>query len=474
MLTFLILSALSLLCHDSCVGGPINTVGTPQELGWHAWLLVDTETPRPNNEEGKKRRITPKSVFIAPAFAGTSHLPDCAEGYRPDSMGRCVKLVQLNHAAQLDFLLQRLNAMYAAPVIRHDYVDLSTSHSSSTGPLQLSLPIDTSPEPEEETEESVEVAIVMADVLKRHQLKKNNKTNETEMSQAVVAVLNAGKNETSVEEIETSTDLEVGSGNFHLEDSQLLISNATKYEIINKSENSTIPQANVSLVDDEQLLLTLPTPQSEDSRAEVIKAPDTAMGLLEEVGNVSYEDGRSGNTSRRNASADQKAKKETTTTESAATTTEAVMGNVTDTVHSRNSANSAYVLQSEVTGETKTVVLPTSTIKPSGFVRVGSENIAGRNVTLADEVYDNETRQSVNTSQTDFDHLRPRPMLPSDVHQRQTFWWLPPGWRLDQSRHQPMLIRFWARMPLLRDNHSGMTQNQQEKFTARRRGPLVY
>ena len=479
MLKFLVLTVLSLLCHDSCVGGPINTVGTPQELGWQAWLLVDTETPRPNNEEGKKRRITPKSVFIAPSFAGTSHLPDCAEGYRPDSMGRCVKLVQLNHAAQLDFLLQRLNAMYAAPVVRHDYGDLSTSDSTSTGPLQVSLPIDTPPEPEEETEESVEVAIVMADVLKSDQLKKDNITNGTEMSQTVVAVLNVGTNETSLEEIRTSSDLEIRSDNCRLQgkDSQLATSNATKYEIINRSENSTIPKANLSLVDDEQLLSTSPTltPLSEDGRPETIKAPNTAMGLLEEVGNISSEDGRSGNTSRRNVSADQKSKKETTT-EVTTTTVEAAILNVTQTMRNRSTANSAYVLQSEVqvTTETKTDVPPTSTFKPSTFVRFPTEKNAGNHVALADNEYDHETRQLVDFSQTHFDYSKPWPMLPSDVQERQRFWWLPPGWRLDQTRHQPMLIRFWARMPLLRDNQSGLTHSHQDMYTARRRGPLVY
>lgn len=477
MLKFLVLTVLSLLCHDSCVGGPINTVGTPQELGWQAWLLVDTETPRPNNEEGKKRRITPKSVFIAPAFAGTSHLPDCAEGYRPDSMGRCVKLVQLNHAAQLDFLLQRLNAMYAAPVVRHDYEDLTASDSTSTGPLQVSLPIETPPEPEEETEESVEVAIVMADVLKSDQIKKDNKTNGNEMSETVVAVLNVGKNETSLEEIRTSSDLEIGSGNFHLQgkDPQLSTYNATKYEVINRSEISTSPS--FSLVDDEELLSTPTTltPLSEECRPEAMKVPDTAMGLLEEVGDISSEDGRSGHTSRRNVSSDQKAKKETTT-ELASTTVEAVILNVTETVHDRNTANSAFVLQSEalVTSETQTDVPPTSTFRPSTFVRFPTEKNAGNNVALTDDGYDHETRQHVDFSQIHFDYSRPWPMLPSDVHQRQTFWWLPPGWRLDQTRHQPMLIRFWARMPLLRNNHSELSHSHQDMYTARRRRPLVY
>jgi len=386
-------------------------------------------------------------------------------------------LVQLNHAAQLDFLLQRLNAMYAAPVVQHDYGDLSASDSSSTGPLQVSLPIDTPPAPEEETEESVEVAIVMADVLKSDQIQKDNKTNGTQMSQTVVAVLNVGKNETSLEEIRTSSDLEIGSGNFHLQgqDTQLTTYNATKYEIIKRSENSTTP--NLSLIDDEQLLSTSPTltPLSEECRPVPIKASGTAMGLLEEVGNISSEDGRSGSTSRRNVSADQKVKKETTT-EVATTTIEAVILNATETVHVMNTTNSAFVLQSEVlvTSETQTDVPPTPTFRPSTFVRFPTEKNAGNNVALADDGYDRETRQHVDFSQTNFDYSRPWTMLPSDVHQRQTFWWLPPGWRLDHTRHQPMLIRFWARMPLLRDNQSEPNHSQQDMYPARRRGPLVY
>uniref|UniRef100_A0A336LYL2 CSON006113 protein n=1 Tax=Culicoides sonorensis TaxID=179676 RepID=A0A336LYL2_CULSO len=31
------------------------------------------------------------------------------------------------------------------------------------------------------------------------------------------------------------------------------------------------------------------------------------------------------------------------------------------------------------------------------------------------------------------------------------FWWLPPGWQVDQSGQKPTLLRFWERMPLVRD-----------------------
>jgi hypothetical protein len=57
----------------------------------------------------------------------------------------------------------------------------------------------------------------MADVLKDGKLKNNNKTDETQTSQTIVAVLNVGKNRTSLEEMENSGDLEAESDNLHHE-----------------------------------------------------------------------------------------------------------------------------------------------------------------------------------------------------------------------------------------------------------------
>ncbi|XP_055628191.1 mucin-2-like isoform X2 [Toxorhynchites rutilus septentrionalis] len=34
---------------------------------------------------------------------------------------------------------------------------------------------------------------------------------------------------------------------------------------------------------------------------------------------------------------------------------------------------------------------------------------------------------------------------------RPPFWWLPSGWEVDQTGQKPMLLRFWSRMPLVRD-----------------------
>ncbi|XP_035897989.1 mucin-17 isoform X1 [Anopheles stephensi] len=41
---------------------------------------------------------------------------------------------------------------------------------------------------------------------------------------------------------------------------------------------------------------------------------------------------------------------------------------------------------------------------------------------------------------------------PDSTTQRPAFWWLPSGWEVDQTGNKPMLLRFWSRMPLVRDS----------------------
>nr|CAD7444765.1 unnamed protein product [Timema bartmani] len=168
------LLALLLLCWGRACA--LATLTSPdrgaQELAWEAWLLLDAAaSPSP------ARRITPKSVFVAPPLrTGAGH---CAEGHRPDGSGRCVKVLRVDQAAQLDFLLSRLNAMYADN-------EPQKQTSSSSGPLQVSIPIaETQGPPMDDSAAeggSVEVAVVLADV-----------TNVT-ASQTMVAVWNVSGN----------------------------------------------------------------------------------------------------------------------------------------------------------------------------------------------------------------------------------------------------------------------------------------
>ncbi|XP_071449390.1 uncharacterized protein [Hetaerina americana] len=115
---------------------------------WRGWLLVDEAPTR------RKAHITPKSVFIAPMIRGEGNrgIPACAEGYRSDAMGRCHKVVRVNQAAHLDFLLQRLNALYREPS-PSSAPAVPQSDAGEKGPLLVTIPLATNPPQNEESEE---------------------------------------------------------------------------------------------------------------------------------------------------------------------------------------------------------------------------------------------------------------------------------------------------------------------------------
>ncbi|KAK0094326.1 hypothetical protein PV326_011251 [Microctonus aethiopoides] len=132
----------------------LDTGGNPSELAWQAWLLFDNEgesdTKNPSDSANVMRRITPKSIFIAPP------LITCPDGYEPDYMDRCTKTIQIDEDAHLNFILERLNAMYAhlgkpestpspepSPLSPPPSSSSSSSSSSSetTGPIQFNIPL---------------------------------------------------------------------------------------------------------------------------------------------------------------------------------------------------------------------------------------------------------------------------------------------------------------------------------------------
>ncbi|XP_076243129.1 uncharacterized protein LOC143184638 [Calliopsis andreniformis] len=140
-----------------------QNLGSSSDLNWQAWFLFDTPTRSHSGMDSGNifRRITPKSVFIAPALPA---LPPCAEGYRADTMGRCIKNVNIDQDAHIGFLLQRLNDRYGN---RGGNSEPSNSHKKSSGPFQLNIPLlsrldtQSSKVDHEETEDSIKVPIVV-------------------------------------------------------------------------------------------------------------------------------------------------------------------------------------------------------------------------------------------------------------------------------------------------------------------------
>lgn len=128
-----------------------------------SWVIIEEQLVPPSRDEllaaggtggfggtGAGRRITPKSVFVAPSFN------KCSDGYRPDTMGRCVKVVKLNQQAQWDFLLKQLNSMYGnggggggsnfpgayQPVaMTTTTAEPAMQKTDSPGPFQLNIPL---------------------------------------------------------------------------------------------------------------------------------------------------------------------------------------------------------------------------------------------------------------------------------------------------------------------------------------------
>lgn len=138
---------------------PLNERST--ELAWQAWLLVDDQNQNKHHDLDNftRRRITPKSVFIAPTFSPES-LPACAEGYRADSMGRCIRIIKLDEEAHLDFLLQKLNAQFGN---YDDFEEDSQEEVPTSGPFQLNIPLNgAGSTPIKDNDDEMDIAIVVA------------------------------------------------------------------------------------------------------------------------------------------------------------------------------------------------------------------------------------------------------------------------------------------------------------------------
>lgn len=117
-----------------------QNLGSPSDLAWQAWLLLDSQNGGQSSLDSATflRRITPKSVFIAPELPA---LPPCPDGYHADTMGRCVKSVNIDHQAHLGFLLQRLNTRYGNRGGSSEFPSPNNNPKKSSGPLQLNIPL---------------------------------------------------------------------------------------------------------------------------------------------------------------------------------------------------------------------------------------------------------------------------------------------------------------------------------------------
>ncbi|OXU31090.1 hypothetical protein TSAR_014247 [Trichomalopsis sarcophagae] len=113
-------------------------IGSPSELAWQAWLLVENKHggQSPLDSSNILRRITPKSIFIAPELVA------CPSGYSSDGKGVCKPdPIKIDEDAQRQFFLKRLNALYGK-------FGNNRKKPEAQGPLQINIPISLPPKPE--------------------------------------------------------------------------------------------------------------------------------------------------------------------------------------------------------------------------------------------------------------------------------------------------------------------------------------
>ncbi|KAG5876031.1 hypothetical protein JTB14_018318 [Gonioctena quinquepunctata] len=152
---FVILVSYCVCSASSYPSRPLNE--RSPDLTWEAWLLVDDQNQNKQlvNADGMlRRRITPKSIFVAPTFSPES-LPPCADGYSSDMLGRCVKIIKLDQDAHYEFLIQKLKEKFSPS----DY-DYEEEEISTAGPLQVNIPLDM--EDMEDSEEETDIAIIVS------------------------------------------------------------------------------------------------------------------------------------------------------------------------------------------------------------------------------------------------------------------------------------------------------------------------
>lgn len=148
-LSRILLYFLTVLSLTSCFPSrPLNERST--ELALQAWILFEQDQQDNINNEhvrfqddgnqfgGHRRRITPKSVFLVPTFSPDT-LPPCADGYKADAMGRCLKIVKIDNSAHLDYLFK---------VLMQKFQPSPNDTKTSDKPVSVSIPLPEEKQPE--------------------------------------------------------------------------------------------------------------------------------------------------------------------------------------------------------------------------------------------------------------------------------------------------------------------------------------
>lgn len=427
---------------------PLNN--NPETWFNDEWLIF---TPRRSDDPStaaligydphvKKSKITPKSIFIAPNFNSHPH-HDCPSGYRIDHNGKCIKIVKINQdellAARISELFGISNDNKNSDNDSYDYgdyggggiVDESKSEKDSTsGPLQINLPLTI--DIEEENVDGKRVEYIIAEKV----VSTRNENHELTSTTIAAAVDEVKSNEEIAIAITTTTSIPVTEESVSTTDETFtsstvmndddLTTRTTVNPTTDYAENETttesiitteIPTTTTTTTTTTMMTTTTsPTTTTTTTRKPSSTTKIFSVDFLPKNNrklNRQQISSRLKNSRDRGDKIDRPRKYKTTTISTKSLDLKTLLGKVDGGIDSnvkKNRTRNYY--------------------KRPNYRRTTTENVV-----------DSTSDDFITTTAASSTTLKP-------------FWWLPRGWSIDESKDKPMLVRFWAQQPLQPDERA--------------------
>lgn len=373
----------------------------------------------------KKSKITPKSIFIAPNAYNT-HAPVCPHGFRIDDNGKCIKIVTIN---QDEILAARISELFGVDDqnpnknsdIDSDYYDFDDESKSEKdpGPLQFNLPLAIDIDDEDVDGKKVEYVIEEKLVTMRNLSAKDLTTTEKpdETTTTTAAVTEITESVSTEEPITSST-----------------VTTETVEETITTTETMLMS----SSMDDEVISTTMLPTTVEPTTITTTEEPTTTVTSTTTAAPTTT-------TTMKIFSVDFLPK--TNRKSNRMGQTNARLQNSRDrdkVVRPRKHKTTAISTKSNEKSPTKVYKIERDQSPKKNRTR-GSKRPGNRKLTTTTEAI--TTLSPVNSS----------------TATQKPFWWLPPGWTLDQTKEKPVLVRFWAQQPLQHDERARSSQSSRQR-----------
>ncbi|CRK93856.1 CLUMA_CG007382, isoform A [Clunio marinus] len=419
---------------------PLNNNPETWNFG-DGWLVFNSKNPLDPSAEAlissdphiKKSKITPKSIFIAPnAFNGQGQM--CPHGFRVDDNGKCIKTVTIN---QDEVLAARITELFGVDTnpnqnsdIDSDYYDFDDESKSDkdSGPLQINLPL--AIDIEEDIDGKKVEYFIEEKVIDMRNLNPNSVVMTTEKIDETTSTLSP---------VIDVTDFVT---------TEEMITSSTSKPMTEISDETTIPfdasftTFSTQKIDEDEVISTTMT------STETITTEELTTSTEEPTTTTST----------------------TTTTQEPSTTTmkKVKIFSVDFLPKSQRKANRLGQINARLKNSRDRDRDRARKQKPTAISTKTNENSTTKLYKVERQpssLRKNRTRsgglkrKSTTTTTTSTE-------APVTASTEKSFWWLPKGWSIDETKEKPVLVRFWSQQPLSQDDRA-RSHNARQRVNSR-------